>query len=52
MKITELPEIIEASTETFRKHIGDMLRVKCNHPKHGELIWIQGGGEPILMIQP
>jgi len=56
MKITaisfaELPAIIEASTELSRQDTGDILTVKCNHPEHGELIWVQGSGERIVMIQ-
>lgn len=51
LTLTELYPIIQTSTETFRGDIGDLLTVKCNHPELGELVWIQGGGERIVMIQ-
>jgi len=51
LSTTELHPIIKTATETSRQHIDGMLTVKCNHPEHGELIWIQGSGETIVMIQ-
>ena len=51
LSLSELYPIIQESTETFREHIDGILTVKCDHPKHGELVWIQGSGERIVMIQ-
>jgi len=56
MKITELTlselyPIIQASVETTRQHVDGMLTVKCDHPEHRELVWIQGSGEGIVLIQ-
>lgn len=51
LSLTELYPIILASTETFREDMGDMLTVKCDHPELGQLVWIQGSGERIVMIQ-
>jgi len=51
LSTTELHPIIKTATETSRQHIDGMLTVKCNHPELGELVWIQGSGETIVMIQ-
>jgi len=54
MKVTklsmdELFDIVEKSEEIERENNSGLLTVRRIHPRHGEIVWIQGGGDAIMV---